>query len=518
MAARDGDRHAQGVEQAAGDQRSAVGAVQAGEQHGELVTAEPAGGVTGAQQRGDALRDRDQDGVAGGVPELVVDGLEVVEVEVEHGQAAARSALAGRVQDPVDEQRPAREPGEVVGEDALLQLGAALLGGREPAGDPGGREQHAHLLGERGQQVGVGAVQARGAAATARDGEHADLPVLDQDRGSGEVGVAAGEHPLGEVRVDLVAERPAADLDPRQHERGVHGLERGPARPVQRAGGLLVGDARHVDVGPGRQVAAGGQQQLAAADAERTDRRGEQRPGPLVAQAAGDRAGGLSDDGEVTDGASAPAVREGAQQQQPGGRHQEQHRAGAAVDQQHHRAGAQAAGGEARTEGAGGDAQQQPDRLVLALRRRAGHGGQHADEAADDDREHGGGERAGRRGHRRSGDGVEERGGGRGGEQPAGGRADPLHRPGVPGQRQGEEPAARHDGDRGGRLDGQQGGAEDGPLQAQRVQGPPPGDPQHRELGDDGGEQEDPCRHVLRRGRRRPSGPARGGGARPPAR
>ena len=69
------------------------------EQHGELVAAQPRDRVAGraAQQ---PLGHLDQQLVAGGVAEAVVDRLEVVEVEEEHGdlcrRAGARERLAGR--------------------------------------------------------------------------------------------------------------------------------------------------------------------------------------------------------------------------------------------------------------------------------------------------------------------------------------------------------------------------------------------------------------------------------------
>jgi len=65
--------------------------------------------------------------VAGAVPEAVVDPLEVVEVEHEHGDLALRVAAAGRerVGEAVDEQQAVRQPGEPVVEGLALQRGAA---------------------------------------------------------------------------------------------------------------------------------------------------------------------------------------------------------------------------------------------------------------------------------------------------------------------------------------------------------------------------------------------------------
>ena len=64
------------------------------EQHGELVAAEPRHGVPGAQRGRDAAGERDQQVVADGVAEAVVDELEAVDVE-EQDRAAGRRDRAG---------------------------------------------------------------------------------------------------------------------------------------------------------------------------------------------------------------------------------------------------------------------------------------------------------------------------------------------------------------------------------------------------------------------------------------
>ena len=65
------------------------------EQDGELVAAEAGRGVRAADARVEAAGDLDEHLVAGGVPERVVDRLEVVEVEEDDRQAAALAAAAG---------------------------------------------------------------------------------------------------------------------------------------------------------------------------------------------------------------------------------------------------------------------------------------------------------------------------------------------------------------------------------------------------------------------------------------
>ena len=69
------------------DRRGVVDRISVGQQDGELVAAEAGDGVAVAKGRLHALRDRLQQLVADVVPERVVDELEAVEIEEEHGQA-----------------------------------------------------------------------------------------------------------------------------------------------------------------------------------------------------------------------------------------------------------------------------------------------------------------------------------------------------------------------------------------------------------------------------------------------
>ena len=64
-----------------------------GEQHGELVAAEPGDDAALRQHLLDARADHAQQRVAGLVPERVVDLLEPVEVDQQHGGAAAARSL-----------------------------------------------------------------------------------------------------------------------------------------------------------------------------------------------------------------------------------------------------------------------------------------------------------------------------------------------------------------------------------------------------------------------------------------
>ena len=89
----------------------------------ELIAAEARRRVAGANTRREALRHFDQHLVAGGVPEAVVDRLEVVEVEEHDGDALVLAPRAGdRVPDALGEERPVGEPGDRVVEGLMREL------------------------------------------------------------------------------------------------------------------------------------------------------------------------------------------------------------------------------------------------------------------------------------------------------------------------------------------------------------------------------------------------------------
>ena len=118
------------------------------EQDRELVAAQAGSGVALPQRGTQARRDGLQHPVAGVVPERVVDGLEVVEVQEQHGETAIGVAPAAeRVFDAITEQRPVREVGDrivkgLIGELLLelLTLGDVAQVDHDPA-DGGVRQQ-----------------------------------------------------------------------------------------------------------------------------------------------------------------------------------------------------------------------------------------------------------------------------------------------------------------------------------------------------------------------------------------
>ncbi len=93
------------------------------EQERELVAPEPGDRVHRAQHRLQAVGEPRQQAVAGGVPERVVDLLEVVDVEEQHGD---RGVVAPRTvqsdAEAVEEQRPVGQPGQRVVERAVREL------------------------------------------------------------------------------------------------------------------------------------------------------------------------------------------------------------------------------------------------------------------------------------------------------------------------------------------------------------------------------------------------------------
>ena len=176
-------------EQAGGGQVGVLG------QDGELVAAEPADGVVLAQAAAQPAGDLAQQPVAGAVAEAVVDHLEVVQVDEQHGQAAAVAARPGqRVADPVVEQGPVGQVGEAVVEHLVLELGGQGV-----------------ALGERGPQHTLGATQlAHGGLVLADQVGHADQHEQKQQRAAGD------DHRDVEA---LVAQR-LDGRDGRGHQRG----------------------------------------------------------------------------------------------------------------------------------------------------------------------------------------------------------------------------------------------------------------------------------------------------------
>lgn len=104
--------------------RGLVAGAVADDQRGELVPAEAGGGVPGADGVGEPLRGLDEEFVARLMTDGVVDGLEAVEVDEEHGGAGvARAPSAERLAHPGGEEGAVGQVGERVVLRVVLQLG-----------------------------------------------------------------------------------------------------------------------------------------------------------------------------------------------------------------------------------------------------------------------------------------------------------------------------------------------------------------------------------------------------------
>ncbi len=199
--------------------------------HDELVAAEAAERVGLAYDALQPRRHRPQQLVPGGVPERVVDALEVVEVD-EQGRdrrpVAARAAE--HVTEPVDDQRPVRQAGErVVGghEGELLLLAVELVVGALALGLEGLAHPH-----ERDVEAALEHLQ--------RSCQHVrpQLPLLrdlSQHLGRGVAPAQAALDQLVQRRVSLRSELPedARGLAP-DLARGLFAAARHPARDRDR--------------------------------------------------------------------------------------------------------------------------------------------------------------------------------------------------------------------------------------------------------------------------------------------
>ena len=90
------ERHVEGGQHPLGDQRALGGGGVALDEDGELVAADPRHRVAEADAGPQPLADRHEEAVAGVVAEAVVDGLEVVEVDEQHGDRLVAALLRAR--------------------------------------------------------------------------------------------------------------------------------------------------------------------------------------------------------------------------------------------------------------------------------------------------------------------------------------------------------------------------------------------------------------------------------------
>jgi hypothetical protein len=165
-----------------------------GDQHGELVAAQPGRHVARLQAAAQPLGHHPQDLVAGGVAEAVVDGLEVVQVQQQQGRGGAGAGERGQgLGQAAGEQGPVAEPGEGVEGGQPGQLGGQLgpVQGQGHLGAEGGQG----LAGLQGDQLLAG--QGRRRQAQQLGGGGGGHPADGVGVLGGQQGRAGrGEHPL----------------------------------------------------------------------------------------------------------------------------------------------------------------------------------------------------------------------------------------------------------------------------------------------------------------------------------
>ena len=194
--------------------------VRALEQDPELVPAQPRDRVRRAHAAQEPLGHQLQHLVARGVPEPVVDGLEVVEVDEQHRHV--RIAAAERVLGPVVEERAVRQPGQLVVEGAVAELllealaGVVVAHGQHQAADTrvvdqvGGHHGHVPVraLGVDHPPLGLRRLAAR---LVGHGGQEA-----------GDTGDVAGMHTVQQQVAGVAAERRGRAGHRLQLPRGVH--------------------------------------------------------------------------------------------------------------------------------------------------------------------------------------------------------------------------------------------------------------------------------------------------------
>ena len=221
------ERRPQGLEQALGHLHRTGLVLDLLAQDDELVAAEAAHRVVAPHRLAEPVRHLLEQAVAGGVAEAVVDHLELVEVDEQHGRPRVVAGRAGqRLLDAVEQEGAVRQPGEAVVHRLVLEagLGPAPLyrdGGEVPA-----PLEHLQLVRARAAGLGV------------EDGDRAEQLVDTRQRHRQR---PAAHQPVR--RHDVVAKGPArVGRDVLEHDQlGV----RHPQRPAELGLGVAVVEEQH---------------------------------------------------------------------------------------------------------------------------------------------------------------------------------------------------------------------------------------------------------------------------------
>ena len=118
-------------------------ALDSGLNHREFVAAEAGRDIGRLEATAQPVRHAHQKLVADGMTERIVDALELVDVDIEHGELLARPHRLHRLFEPFAEQHPVRQVGQgvVMRQMRDLLVGAGALGNVLDRGDPAARLQ-----------------------------------------------------------------------------------------------------------------------------------------------------------------------------------------------------------------------------------------------------------------------------------------------------------------------------------------------------------------------------------------
>ena len=183
---------------------------------------------SGRTRNAHPVGDLDQQRVAGRVAEAVIDGLEVVEVDVHDGDRAAGLAAAGeRMPNAIIEEDAVGELGQGIVESLVLELG--VLGPHPGQGllEAAVLEREADLGRERLEEAAVLVVEGADVAQPVGDHDRADDAALADQLGDHRVADAEGAQPGGELGVGAgMEEHRAACLRGQCRKRLLHRVDR----------------------------------------------------------------------------------------------------------------------------------------------------------------------------------------------------------------------------------------------------------------------------------------------------
>ncbi len=273
LGARERERFGERLRGALGQLGGLLLAAQVLAEHHELVAADAGDGVLATHGRGQAAAHRHQQLVAGLVAEAVVDQLEAVEVDEEHGDVGVVVGLGEPVQgvlEAVLRERPVREAGERVVEREAPELLRARVAVDRERGEVAGafedrqfaRARLAHGAHEEGEQP----EELRAVGRADGDGPQAPQPVAEAERvelGSRALVLDVAQHARlggaeerldvgqGGVRGDLLRRsRRAGSAPPPTRARDVPSRGAGSNRPRRGCSARAPGRAQRASRGP----------------------------------------------------------------------------------------------------------------------------------------------------------------------------------------------------------------------------------------------------------------------------